>query len=41
MRGGVNVNDLFDRYTSEDVALITKIINENIKATKENQMPLV
>jgi hypothetical protein len=41
MRGGVNVNDLFDRYSSEDIDMIGKIIKENIEATKNNQMPLI
>lgn len=41
MRGGVNINDLFYHYSAEDVDLMSKIIKENIQATKENQMPLV
>lgn len=41
MRGGVNVNDLFHCYSAEDIKLMSKIIKENIEATKNSQMPLV
>ena len=41
MRGGVNVNDLFDRYTHEDLSMITEIIKENIETTKQSQLPLL
>lgn len=41
MRGSVNVNDLFDRYSSEDIDIMTGIINDNIEATKKSQMPLI
>jgi hypothetical protein len=41
MRGGINVNDLFDRYTTEDIKIINDIIKENIEATKNTQMPLL
>lgn len=41
MRGGVNVNDLFDRYTNEDLTMITEIIKENIETTKQSQLPLL
>jgi hypothetical protein len=41
MRGGVHVNDLFDRYTLEDIKILQDIIKENIEATKATQMPLV
>ena len=41
MRGGVNINDLFDRYSTEDIEIITSIINDNIEATKKSQMPLL
>ena len=41
MRGGINVNDLFDRYTLEDIKILQEIIKENIEATKATQMPLV
>jgi len=41
MRGGVNVNDLFDRYSVEDIELMTEVINENVEATKQSRMPLL
>jgi hypothetical protein len=41
MRGGVSINDLLDRYTNEDVDIMTAIVNENIEATKNARMPLI
>ena len=41
MRGGVNVNDLFDRYSVEDIELLHEIIQENLETTRQTQMPLV
>ena len=41
MRGGVTVNDLMYVYSYEDRQSIYKIINENIEATKNAQMPLL
>ena len=41
MRGGVNVNDLYDRYSVEDIELMLEIITENIETTKTSRMPLV
>jgi hypothetical protein len=41
MRGGVNINDLFDRYSTEDIEIMSNIINENIEATKKSGMPLI
>jgi len=41
MRGGVNVNDLFDRYSVEDIEIISEIITENIETTKNSRMPLL
>lgn len=41
MRGGVSVNDLLHTYSHDDREMINKIINENIEATKEAQMPLL
>ncbi len=41
MRGGVNINDLFDRYTIEDIKILQDIIKENIEATKATQMSLL
>jgi len=41
MRGGVSVNDLLDRYSSEDREVFYEIIKENIEATKNTQMPLL
>ena len=41
MRGGVNVNDLFDRYTTEDIKILSSIIKDNIETTKQSQMPLI
>ena len=41
MRGGINVNDLFDRYSIEDIELMNKVITDNIEATKATHMPLL
>lgn len=41
MRGGVSINDLFDRYSFEDREAMYKLISENIETTKETQMPLL
>jgi len=41
MRGGVSVNDLLDRYSSEDREVFYEIIKENIEATKNTQLPLL
>ncbi len=41
MRGGVYINDLFDRYTIEDIKILQDIIKENIEATKATQMSLL
>jgi hypothetical protein len=41
MRGGVNINDLFDRYSAEDRDLLYVIIKDNIDTTKATQMPLL
>lgn len=41
MRGGVNINDLFHTYSSEDLNIMADIIKDNIETTKNAQMPLV
>jgi len=41
MRGGVSVNDLMDRYSVEDIELMSEIISENIELTKTSRMPLL
>jgi len=41
MRGGVTVNDLFDRYSHDDREAMYAVIKENIEATTESGMPLV
>ncbi len=41
MRGGVSVNDLLLTYSFEDRDMLYNVIKENIKATKENKMPLL
>jgi len=41
MRGGVSINDLMDRYTSEDRDIMYNIIKENIETTKKTQLPLI
>jgi hypothetical protein len=41
MRGGVTVSDLFDRYTHEDLNILSTIIKENVENTKASQMPLL
>jgi len=41
MRGGVSVNDLMDRYSHEDLTILSEIIKENVENTKASQMPLL
>jgi hypothetical protein len=41
MRGGVNVNDLFHTYSSEDINIMSAIIKENIETTKATQMAII
>ena len=41
MRGGVQVNDLYDRYSYEDRELMYAIVKENFENSKEAQMPLI
>jgi hypothetical protein len=41
MRGGVSVNDLLDRYSHEDLTILSEIIKENVENTKASQMPLL
>lgn len=41
MRGGVSVNDLYDRYSYEDRELMYEIIKDNFANSKEAQMPLI
>jgi hypothetical protein len=41
MRGGVSVNDLLDRYSHEDLNILSEIIKENVENTKASQMPLL
>ena len=41
MRGGVNVNDLFHRYSNDDIELLQNIIKEHVELTKETKMPLL
>lgn len=41
MRGGVNINDLFHTYSSDDIKIMAEIIKENIETTKESQMPII
>lgn len=41
MRGGVNVTDLFHNYSNDDIEIMSNIINEHVKLTKETQMPLL
>lgn len=41
MRGGVNINDLFNRYGFEDREMIRQVINDNVELTKKTQMPII
>lgn len=41
MRGGVNVNDLFHKYSYDDIELLDNIIKEHVDLTKETQLPLL
>ena len=41
MRGSVNINDLFWRYSFEDREMIRQIIEDNIELTKKTQMPII
>jgi hypothetical protein len=41
MRGGVTSDDLFFKYSFEDREILSKIIKENIEATRKSGMPLI
>lgn len=41
MRGGVQAEDLFWRYTVEDRMVISKIISDNIETTNKTGLPLL
>lgn len=41
MRGGVNATDLFTDTDYEDLAVMQKIVRENIENTKNAKMPLI
>jgi hypothetical protein len=41
MRGGVQLNDLMDRYSYDDRQIMYDVIDSNIKSSQENQMPLI
>jgi hypothetical protein len=41
MRGSVQLNDLYDRYSSDDRAGMYDVIKDNIETTKNSQMPLL
>ena len=41
MRGGVNSDDLFHKYSFEDRQIMNEIIKDNIEATKNSRLPLV
>lgn len=41
MRGGITVHELLHIYSFEDRQVSYVIINENIEATKNTQMPLL
>jgi len=41
MRGSVQLNDLYDRYSFDDREGMYEIIKDNIESTKNAQMPLI
>ena len=41
MRGGVTMHDLLHAYSSEDIDILNRIIDEHITLTKESRMPLL
>lgn len=41
MRGGVNINDLFHTYSTEDINIMSSIIKDNIETTRRTEMPLI
>jgi hypothetical protein len=41
MRGGVNVDDLFFRYSADDREAINKVIEDNLELTKKTHMPFL
>ena len=41
MRGGVTMHELMHVYTSEDIKIITEIVQENIEITQKSGMALV
>lgn len=41
MRGGVTLHELLHVYSYDDREAMYEVINENLKITKEAQMPLI
>jgi hypothetical protein len=41
MRGSVQLNDLYDRYSQEDRNAMYDVIKDNIESSKAAQMPLI
>jgi len=41
MRGSMTYHDLMYKVTAEDIEIFTRIIKDNIEATKESRLPLV
>jgi hypothetical protein len=41
MRGGVNSDDLFHKYSYEDRVIINEIVKDNIEITKKTGMNLI
>ena len=41
MRGGVTMHELLHVYSSEDLELMTKIIEENIELTQKSGLSLI
>jgi len=41
MRGGVQAEDLFWRYSIEDREILSKIVSDNIEQTNKTGLPLI
>ena len=41
MRGSMSYHDLMYKISSEDIEIFTRIIKDNIEATKESKLPLI
>ena len=41
MRGSMTYHDLMYKISTDDIEIFTRIIKDNIEATKESKLPLI